>query len=76
MFGLYKRTVTMSVEKTVKDSPKWISRRIGAINRLLKSKGNHRSFHEHFIEEHWRLMNTKCKTKTEYKIWTRENGKA
>ena len=65
----------MSAEKIVEDSPKWISRRVGAINRILKSKGNHKSFHEHFIDEHWRLMNTKCKTKREYKIWTRENGK-
>ena len=53
----------------------WITRRVGAINRIINSKGNTHPSHEHFIDEHWRLMNTKCKTKKEYKIWTRANGK-
>ena len=65
MCGLLKKGVmTMSENLT---APNWISRRVGAINRILKRKGNHRAFHEHFIDEHWRLMNTKCKTKAEYK---------
>jgi len=73
MCGLLKKGAkTMSQKQTAVD---WVSRRVSAINRVLKSKGNHRSFHEHFIDEHWRLMNTKCKTKKEYKIWTRANGK-
>ena len=71
--GLLKKGArTMSQSLTATD---WITRRVGAINRILKSKGNHRSFAEHFIDEHWRLMNTKCKTKREYKTWTRINGK-
>ena len=73
MCGLLKKGArTMSQKQIATD---WISRRVGAMNRLLKSKGNHRAFHEHFIDEHWRLMNTKCKTKREYKTWTRINGK-
>lgn len=52
----------------------WITRRVGAINRILKSKGNKKAFHEYFIDEHWRLMNTKCKTKAEYKKEGRKNG--
>jgi hypothetical protein len=70
--SLKKGAKTMSQNQTAAD---WISRRVSAMNRILKSKGNHRSFHEHFIDEHWRLMNTNCKTKKEYKIWTRANGK-
>ena len=73
MFGLLKKgAMTMSKSQIATD---WISRRVKAMHRLLRSKGNHRSFHEHFIDEHWRLMNTNCKTKKEYKIWTRANGK-
>ena len=73
MCGLLKKGArTMSQSLTATD---WITRRVGAINRILKSKGNHRSFAEHFIEEHGRLMSTKCKTKGEYKKWTRINGK-
>jgi len=73
MFGLLKKgAMTMSKSQIAAD---WISKRVKAMNRLLKSKGNHRSFHEHFIEEHGRLMSTKCKTKGEYKKWTRINGK-
>jgi len=72
MCGLLKKGVrTMSENLT---APKWISKRIAAMNRLLK-KHNNRAFHEHFIDEHWRLMNTKCKNKREYKAWTRVNGK-
>ena len=61
----------MSQKQTATD---WVARRIAAMNRLLQSKGNHRSFHEHFIEEHGRLMITKCKTKAEYKKEGRKNG--
>ena len=50
----------------------WITKRIAAMNRLLK-KNNSRPFHEHFIDEHWRLMNTTCKTKAEYKKEGRKN---
>jgi len=72
MCGLLKKGVmTMSENLT---APKWINRRVDAINRILK-KNNHKPMHEHFIDEHWRLMNTKCKTKREYKTWTRINGK-
>ncbi len=60
----------MTQKQTATD---WITRRVGAMNRLLK-KNNNRSFHEHFIDEHWRLMNTKCKTKAEYKKEGRKNG--
>ena len=73
MCGLLKKGArTMSQKQTATD---WVTKRVNAMNRLLKSKGNHRSFAEHFIDEHWRLMNTKCKTKREYKTWTRINGK-
>ena len=73
MCGLLKKGAkTMSQKQTATD---WVSRRVNAMNRLLNRKGNHISFHEHFIDEHWRLMNTNCKTKREYKIWTRANGK-
>jgi hypothetical protein len=73
MCGLLKKGAkTMSQKQTATD---WVSKRVNAMNRLLNRKGNHRSFHEHFIDEHWRLMNTNCKTKREYKIWTRANGK-
>ena len=72
MCGLLKKEAkTMSENLTVTD---WVTKRIAAMNRLLK-KNNNRPFHEHFIDEHWRLMNTKCKTKKEYKAWTRANGK-
>ena len=60
----------MSQKQTATD---WITRRVGAINRILKSKNNAKPFHEHFIDEHWRLMNTKCKTKAEYKKEGRKN---
>ena len=40
----------MSQKQTATD---WITRRVGAINRILKSKGNAKPFHEHFIDEHW-----------------------
>jgi len=72
MCGLSKKGVkTMSENLTATN---WVSKRIAAMNRLLK-KHNNKPFHEHFIDEHSRLMNTKCKTKGEYKKWTRINGK-
>jgi hypothetical protein len=55
-------------------TPNWIYKRVAAMNRILK-KYNNKPMHEHFIDEHWRLMNTKCKNKKEYKIWTQANGK-
>jgi len=71
MCGLLKKGArTMSQKQTATD---WVTKRVNAMNRLLKSKGNHRSFAEHFIDEHWRLMNTKCKTKAEYKKEGRDN---
>ena len=60
----------MSQKQTATD---WITKRIAAMNRLLK-KHNNRPFHEHFIDEHWRLMNTKCKTKAAYKKEGKKNG--
>jgi hypothetical protein len=44
----------------------WKTRRIGAMNRILKSK-NHRAFHEHFAEEHYRVCESKATSKKEYK---------
>ena len=51
----------------------WITKRIAAMNRILK-KYNNKPMHEHFVDEHWRLMNTKCKTKAEYKKEGKTNG--
>tara|TARA_Y100000004_G_C8688943_1_gene316611 strand:+ start:302 stop:547 length:246 start_codon:yes stop_codon:yes gene_type:complete len=44
----------------------WKTRRIGAMNRILKGK-NHRAFHEHFAEEHYRVCESKATSKKEYK---------
>ena len=40
-----------------------------------KFKGT-RSVAEYYADEHLQICQSKCKTKAEYKIWTRENGKA
>lgn len=44
----------------------WKTRRIGAMNRILKGK-NHRAFHEHFADEHLRVCESKATSKKEYK---------
>mgnify|MGYP003109161742 FL=1 len=59
----------MSQKQTVD----WKTRRIGAMNRILKGK-NHRVFHEHFADEHLRVCESKCKTKSEYKRKWRNDG--
>jgi len=59
----------MSQKQTVN----WKTRRIGAMNRILKGKNN-RAFHEHFSEEHFRVCKSECKTKAEYKQQWRKNG--
>ena len=56
-----------------KTTVNWKSRRIGAMNRILKGK-NHRAFHEHFADEHLRVCESECKTKAEYKQQWRKNG--
>ena len=58
----------MSQEKTVN----WKSRRIEAMNRILKRK--HHTFHEYFAQEHLNVCESKCKTKAEYKQQWRKNG--
>jgi hypothetical protein len=59
----------MSQKQTVN----WKTRRIEAMNRILKGR-NLRPFHEHFSEEHFRVCESKCKTKAEYKQQWRKNG--
>ena len=65
----------MSAEKTVQ-SRDWRERRIAAINRQTNKFNGTRSVAEYYADEHLKICQSKCKTKAEYKIWTRENGKA
>ena len=65
----------MSAEKTVK-SKDWRERRISAINRQIDKFKGTRSVAEYYAEEHLQVIQSKCKTKKEYKKWIRENGKA
>ena len=55
----------MSIETTANS---WQSKRIDAINRKIKRSRSARAMTEAYIE-------SKCKTKTEYKKWIQENGK-
>ena len=65
----------MSAEKTVK-SKDWRERRISANNRQIDRFGGERTIAEYYADEHLQVCQSKCKTKAEYKIWTRQNGKA
>ena len=73
MFGLLKRRATMSAKVTVKT---WQSKRIDAINRKIQRCLNKRAATEAYMCEYDRVYNSKFKTKKEYKLWIRENGKA
>ena len=64
----------MSAEKTVQ-SKDWREKRIEAINRQTNKFNGMRSVAEYYADEHLQIIQSKCKTKAEYKIWTRENGK-
>jgi hypothetical protein len=66
--------VTMSAEKIV-PSKDWRERRIAAINRQTNKFNGTRSVAEYYADEHLQICQSKCETKAEYKIWTRENGK-
>ena len=65
----------MSAEKTV-TSRDWRERRISAINRQIDKFNGTRTVAEYYAEEHLQVIQSKCKTKKEYKKWIRENGKA
>ena len=65
----------MSAETTVKNRD-WRERRISAINRQIDKYNGTRSINEYYADEHLRICQSKCKTKKEYKIWIRTNGKA
>lgn len=65
----------MSAEKTVKNRD-WRERRISAINRQIDKYNGTRSINEYYADEHLQICQSKCKTKKEYKIWIRTNGKA
>jgi hypothetical protein len=66
----------MSDNQTVsKPKISWQTRRIAAMNRIINRKGNARVFAEHYADEHLRVCQSQCKTKKEYKIWTRTNGR-
>ena len=65
----------MSAEKTVQ-SKDWRERRIAAINRQIDKFKGTRDINEYYADEHLQICQSKCKTKAEYKIWTRKNGKA
>ena len=64
----------MSAEKIVTSSD-WREKRIEAINRQTNKFKGMRSVAEYYADEHLQIIQSKCKTKAEYKIWTRENGK-
>ena len=64
----------MSAEKTVQ-SRDWREKRIEAINSQTNKFNGMRSVAEYYADEHLQIIQSKCKTKAEYKIWTRENGK-
>ena len=65
----------MSAEKIV-PSKDWRERRIAAINRQTNKFNGMRSVAEYYADEHLQICQSKCKTKKEYKLWTRTNGKA
>jgi hypothetical protein len=65
----------MSAEKTVKNRD-WRERRISAINRQIDRSRGERTIAEYYADEHLQVCQSKCKTKKEYKIWIRTNGKA
>ena len=62
----------MSAEKIAKT---WQDRRVDAINRKIKRSPNPRISTEAYMCEYDRVYRSTCKTKKEYKIWTRKNGK-
>ena len=63
----------MSAEKIVKT---WQDKRVAAINRKINNSPNARATTEAYMCEYEKVIESKCKTKKEYKIWTRTNGKA
>ena len=49
----------------------WKDKRINAINRQIKKKGkygNRPAITESYIDEHYNIINSKAKTKKEYKL--------
>jgi hypothetical protein len=45
----------------------WQSKRIDAINRKISRVANKRAMTENYIDEHWRICNSKARNKEEYK---------
>ena len=43
----------------------WQDKRIYAMNRIIQRKGRH--LYERYIDEDWRVKNSKAKNKKEYK---------
>ena len=62
----------MSVETTAKT---WQTKRIDAINRKIFNSSNARAMTDAYMSEYERVVVSTCKTKKEYKEWTRTNGK-
>ena len=48
----------------------WQDKRIGAMNRKIKSSGNKRATAENYIEEHFAVCSSQAKSKREYKQQT------
>jgi len=46
---------------------KWKEKRINAINRKIKNCSNKQAMTENYIDEHWRVCNSKASSKKEYK---------
>ena len=49
----------------------WKDKRINAINRQIEKKGkyeNRPAIVENYIDEHYNIINSKAKTKKEYKL--------
>ena len=46
----------------------WASKRIDAMNRVIKRSSASRIYTEHFIEEYYCVINSKAKNKKEYKL--------
>ena len=63
----------MSLEKTAANRD-WREKRIDAINRQVTKCRGERSVAEYYAEEHLQVIQSKCKTKKEYKKWISQNG--
>ncbi len=45
----------------------WQDKRINAINRKISRVADKRAMTENYIDEHWRICNSKARNKEEYK---------